>query len=114
MDETLAKLKKEKKYVNTDLNFLRNELWEIQSLLLGERDNAMYRIARTRREKAPVIPGIYENEISTEKYAIESGNYVVRVPLYKFEKCIRYESANTSIPFADINYSTELGATGCL
>ena len=117
IENSLAELKKEKKNVNTDLNMLRNELWEIQSLLLGDRDNALYRIARSRREKAPdiqIIPSIYENEISNEKYAIKAGYYVVRVPLYKFEKCIRYESANTFIPFADIDYSTELGATRCL
>jgi CRISPR-associated endonuclease/helicase Cas3 len=117
IDETLAKLKKEKKNVNADLNFLRNELWEVQSLLLGDRDNALYKIARTRQEKAPdiqIIPSIYENEISTEKYTIEPGYYVIRLPLYKFEKCIRYDAASSFIPFGDIDYSTELGATKCL
>ena len=53
MESTLAELKKEKENVNKDLNFLRNELWEIQSLLLGDRDNALYSIARSRREKVP-------------------------------------------------------------
>ena len=117
VENTLAELKKEEKYVNTDLKMLRNDLWEIQTLLLGDRDNALYKIARTRQEKVPdieIIPSIYENEISTKRHAIESMYYIVRVPLYKFEKCIRYHADSSFIPVGDINYSIELGATGCL
>ena len=117
IENTFVELKKEENNVNTDLKMLRNDLWEIQTLLLGDRDNALYRIARTRQEKVPdieIIPSIYENEISTKKHAIESMYYIVRVPLYKFEKCIRYKTGNSFIPIGDIDYSMELGATGCL
>lgn len=115
-DSTLEAFKLEWRNVRMDLNMLRKELWDIQTLLLGDRDNALYKIARTRHEKIPdieVIPKMYENEINNKQHYLEAMYYIVKVPLYRFKECIIPKTEDSAWTYADIEYSEEEGAISC-
>ncbi len=115
-ESTLDAFKKESQHVRADLRTLRRELWDIQTLLLGKRENALYKIARTRHEKIPdveIIPYMYKQEVESLEHKLEAINYLVRVPLYRFMQCILPKADNSIWTYADIEYSEEEGATVC-
>lgn len=117
-EKTLDALEKERRNVEYDLKILQSALWDIQTLLLGNRDNALYEIARTRQEKIPdieVIPKVYEDEIQRleQKFKLKAIYYLVRLPLYRFKECIRRRTDDQFWNYADIVYNEEEGATAC-
>jgi hypothetical protein len=67
---------------------LRRELWDIQTLSLGKRDDVLYKTARSRKEKIPdveVIPYMYKQKVENLDHKLESIYYLIKVPLSKFE-----------------------------
>jgi len=115
-ESTLEALKDEWMNVKTDLNMLRRELWDIQTLLLGNRDSALYKIARTRAEKMPdieVIPEMFREEIEQLEHRLESVYYLVKLPLFPFQRCILPRTEDSRWIYADIEYSKDEGATSC-
>jgi CRISPR-associated endonuclease/helicase Cas3 len=116
-ESTLHTFKKEWQNVRSDLTMLQKELWYIQSLLLGDRENALYKIARTRQEKIPdieIIPYIYKDEVEHLEHKLEAMSYVVRVPLYRFIQCIIPKTDDSVWTYANIEYNEEEGASGCI
>ena len=94
---------------------LRRELWDIQTLLLGKREDILYKIARSRKEKIPdieVIPYMYKEKVESLDHKLESIYYLIKLPLYKFQHCIKPKNDDTWT-FADIKYSYDEGAISC-
>lgn len=116
-ETTLAAFREEwEKNVKGDLLYLRRELWDIQTLLLGKIDDILYTIARSRKEKLPdveVIPYMYKEKIENLDHKLESINYLIKLPLYKFRQCILPKTDDSYLSFADIRYSYDEGATSC-
>jgi CRISPR-associated endonuclease/helicase Cas3 len=104
------------KNVKKDLLMLRRELWDIQTLLLGKREDILYKIARSRKEKIPdieVIPYMYKEKVESLEHKLESIYYLLKIPLYKFKKCIIPRTEDSIWSFADIEYSYDEGAISC-
>lgn len=115
-ERTLDDFKKEWKNVKSDLRMLQKELWDIQTLLLGKRENVLYRIARTRAEKIPdieVIPELYRDDVERLTHKLEAINYLVRIPLIPFGQCLVPNNDGDTWTYADLEYGDEEGATTC-
>ncbi len=115
-DRTLADFQKEWQNVKSDLRVLQRELWDIQTLLLGKRENALYKIARTRDEKIPdieVIPELYREDIERLPHKLEAINYLVRIPLIRFRQCLIPKNDGDTWTYAALEYSSEEGAAAC-
>jgi CRISPR-associated endonuclease/helicase Cas3 len=115
-ERTLEDFKKEWKDVKSDLRMLQRELWDIQTLLLGKRENALYKIARTRAEKIPdieVIPELYRKDVEHLPHKLEAINYLVRIPLIRFRQCLIPKNDGDTWTYADLEYNDEEGATTC-
>ncbi len=113
-DEALEEFQNEWMEVKDDLQYLREQLWDIQSILRGDRLDTLYAIARTRQEKVPdieVIPLMFRDQVEAGN-RLQAPYYTVRVPLIHFRSCIRMED---DLPwlFADIDYSLDEGAVSC-
>lgn len=116
VERTLEDFKNEWKNVESDLNMLQRELWYIQTLELGKRENALYKIARTRAEKIPdidVIPEMYRKDVENLSHKLEAINYLVRIPLFQFRQCLIPENDGDTWTYADLEYSVDEGATTC-
>ena len=58
---------------------------------MGKRDDILYKIARSRKEKLPdveVILYMYKEKVEKLDHKLESINYLLKVPYYKFQQCI--------------------------
>jgi hypothetical protein len=113
--ETLELFKKEWQNVREDLRFLQRELWDIQTLLLGEREDVLYKIARTRKDEivtVDVIPEQYREEVESleSMFKLKAISFLVKLPYYKFHQCIRFKDADTQWTYADVEYNEDEGA----
>ena len=112
--EELTKLRRELKNLDMVLRELRENLWQIQTIRLKDKDNVLRLLAKTRKDRFPTIEAI---PLSFKASVIdrlppgrrlEKIRYYVRLPLYKFGDSLR--SLEDGL-YASIQYSEEMGAT---
>jgi len=109
-------LKDELRRVELELDSLRSDLWHVQTLTVGDRSSALYRIASTRKEQFPTIdaiPACFAAEVEKLENPLRKMEYYVRLPLYIFAKCLARDEESRARITADIEYSSELGAVRC-
>ena len=112
--ESLNSFEQEWQEVIDDLDFLHSQLWDVQSILHGDRLDTLYKIASTRKEKMldiEVIPEMFRNDVESGN-KLQAQYYVVRIPFYRFKSCISKGEMSSWI-FADIDYSLDEGAVSC-
>jgi CRISPR-associated endonuclease/helicase Cas3 len=112
--EELPKLKSELRNLGIVLGEIRQNLWQIQTIQLQDRENVLRKLAKTRKDRFPTIEAIplsYKESVIDKLppgRRLEKIRYYVRLPLYKFGDSLR--SLEDGL-YASIRYDEELGAT---
>jgi len=112
-DGALTALMKEMDQVEKNINLVRGELGQIQTLRLTDTEKALRLLARTRNEKLAsieVIPTKFREEVQKlERREIAKAiQYMVRVPAYLAKTKLQTDGGGKFI-YLDIPYTWEFG-----
>ncbi len=115
-EETSASFLEEWDRVHKDLEWFRNQLWEIQTFRMKDDMKVLMKLAKTRQDKFPeiaVIPEMFRDEVNllVPNRKLQVIEYLVKVPFSQFKEGIRPAEDDSNLVFCNMNYSFEYGAS---
>lgn len=114
-EKTSASFLEEWDRVHEDLEWFRNQLWEIQTLRMKDDMKVLMKLAKTRQDKFPeiaVIPEMFKDEVNLldPSRKLQVIDYLVKVPFSQFKNGIRPAKDDSDLVFCKMDYSFEYGA----
>lgn len=111
-EEMLTNLNDELEEVSKRINKVRDSLWQIQTIQLSSESDALWKFIGSRESDLPtveVIPSIFEEEVAKLDHPAKAIQYMVRIPLLKFQGQLRKSRYKI---FADLKYNSDEGILG--
>ena len=114
-EKTSASFLEEWDRIHEDLEWFRNQLWEIQTLRMKDDMKVLMKLAKTRQDRFPeiaVIPEMFKDEVNLldPNRKLQVIEYLVKVPFSQFKNGIRSATDDSDLVFCEMNYSFECGA----